>query len=110
MTKSMIISVATTERVTITLPVEFLRDMDRIEKNRSRFILQAVRHELERRRREELRRSLDRPHREGPALAEAGFDDWATSLPDENASDLLDMKAGSPVRWIEGKGWVEGDE
>jgi hypothetical protein len=105
----MIIPMATTERVTITLPVEFVRDMDRLEKNRSRFILDAVRHELERRRREELRRSLRNPHPEGAALAEADFDEWAKSLPDDDASDLVDMKAGKPVRWIAGKGWVEDD-
>ena len=34
----------TNERVTITLPTEVVRDIDRLEKNRSRFVLEAVRH------------------------------------------------------------------
>jgi len=56
---------ATTERVTVTLPSQVVKDIDRVESNRSRFIVVAVRHELDRRRREELNRSLRKPH---PAL------------------------------------------
>jgi hypothetical protein len=96
------------ERVTITLPTEVVRDIDRLEKNRSKFVLDAVRHELKRRRREELRRSLRRPHTESAQLTEAGFEEWAQGLPDENASDLVDVTAGTPVRWMPGKGWVKG--
>jgi hypothetical protein len=95
------------ERVTVTLPSEVVRDIDRLEANRSRFILEAVRHEVKRRRREELKRSLRSPHPEAQKLAEVGFDDWAASLPQEDASDLVNMKAGTPVRWVPGKGWVE---
>jgi metal-responsive CopG/Arc/MetJ family transcriptional regulator len=40
------------ERITVTLPAEVVRDIDRLEKNRSKFVLEAVRHELKRRRRE----------------------------------------------------------
>jgi Arc/MetJ-type ribon-helix-helix transcriptional regulator len=96
------------ERVTVTLPSEVVRDIDRLEKNRSKFVLDAVRHELKRRRREELRRSLRSPHAESAQLAEAGLDEWAQGLPDEDASDLVDLKAGTPVRWTPGKGWVKG--
>jgi hypothetical protein len=49
------------ERVTVTLSDNLLRDIDRREKNRTKFIAEAVRHELERRRRAELRRSLENP-------------------------------------------------
>ena len=94
------------ERVTVTLPAEVVRDIDRREKNRSKFVLDAVRHELARRRREGLRRSLRSPHSESEPLAEAGFDDWVGGLPDEDASALVDAKAGTPVRWVLGKGWV----
>jgi hypothetical protein len=95
------------ERVTVTLPVEVVQDIDRLEKNRSKFVLEAVRYELKRRRREELRRSLHNPHPESEQFADAGFDEWASGLPDENAGDLVDLKAGTSVRWIPGKGWVE---
>lgn len=96
------------ERVTVTLPAEVLGDIDRRERNRSRFILDAVRRELKRREREELKRSLESPHPESSELADAGFDDWAARLPDEKASDLLDLRAGRSVRWVPGRGWTEG--
>jgi hypothetical protein len=94
------------ERVTVTLPAEVVRDIDRLEKNRSKFVLTAVSHELSRRRREELRRSLRGPHPESEQLADAGFDEWADGLPQEDAAGLVDMRVGTPVRWIPGKGWV----
>ncbi|MBI4511200.1 MAG: hypothetical protein HY698_16325 [Deltaproteobacteria bacterium] len=97
----------TSERVTVTLPTEVVRDIDRIEKNRSKFVLEAVRHELRRRRREELRRSLRSPHPESAQLAEAGFDEWASGLPTDDAAELVNMEAGTPVRWLPGEGWVE---
>ena len=74
--------------------------------NRSRFIAQAVEHELARRRHEELRRSLAHPHPEAAELADAGLDEWAASLP-EGDEGLVDMSAGTPIRWVEGEGWVE---
>jgi mRNA-degrading endonuclease toxin of MazEF toxin-antitoxin module len=36
---------ATTERLTVTLPVELIEDIDRYERNRSPFIAEAVGHE-----------------------------------------------------------------
>ena len=99
-----------TERVTVTLPSHVVQDIDRVESNRSRFIVEAVRHELDRRRREELNRSLRKPHPDSTALVEAGFDEWAAGLPDEQAADLVDMSGGRPVRWVAGEGWVEGSE
>ncbi len=98
------------ERVTVTLPGGVIRDIDRIEKNRSRFVLEAVQREIERRRREELHRSLEKPHPETEDLAEAGLDDWASSLPEEAAADLVDLGAGKPVRWVPGKGWEDAIE
>lgn len=95
------------ERVTVTLPADVVRDIDRLEKNRSKFVLEAIRHELQRRRREDLRRSLRSPHPEKEQLVDEGFDEWARSLPAEDASDLVNMKSGTPVRWIPGEGWVE---
>ena len=97
---------ATTERVTVTLPVELVEGIDRLERNRSRFIAEAVEHELLRRRRAELLRSVQHPHSEAVEMADAGVAEWGASLPVEEES-LVDMSAGRPVRWIEGQGWVE---
>jgi hypothetical protein len=94
---------ATRERVTVTLRTDLLERIDRLERNRSRFIAQAVEHDLARRRRDELARSLRNPHVEA---ADVGLEDWAATLPPED-EELLDSDAGTPVRWVEGEGWVE---
>lgn len=95
-----------TARVTVTLPAELVQNIDRLEKNRSRFIADAVEHELARRRREGLLRSLRNPHPEAAGLAEEGLDEWDAGLP-EGDQGLVDVSAGRPVRWVEGEGWVE---
>jgi hypothetical protein len=97
---------ATTERVTVTLPIELVESIDRVERNRSRFVAEAVEHELVRRRREGLLRSLKSPHPETAELAEMGLADWALNLPAEDEG-LVDETAGKAVRWVEGRGWVE---
>jgi hypothetical protein len=89
-------------------PKDLVRDIDRREKNRSKFVADAVRHELDRRRRAELRRSLQNPQPESVELAEQGFEEWARGLPEEDTETLVDSSAGKPVRWIPGKGCVEG--
>jgi hypothetical protein len=96
------------ERVTVTLPGDLLRGIDRLENNRSKFVAEAVRRELDRRRRAQLRRSLRNPHPDTAELAERGFGEWTRGLPKEDAAALLDARAGKPVRWIPGEGWVEG--
>jgi hypothetical protein len=101
---------ANVERVTVTLPSDVVRDIDRREKNRSRFVAEAVLRELDRRRRDELRRSLQNPHAETDVLAEQGLEEWARSLPEEDIQALVDSDAGNPVRWIPGEGWVEGND
>ncbi len=93
-------------RVTVTMPEEVVRDIDRRERNRSKFILQAVENELERRRKEELRRSLRAPHLESEPMAAAGTADWMGKLP-EGDEDLLDRKDGESIRWVPGKGWIK---
>lgn len=95
-----------TERVTVTLPIELVEEIDRLERNRSRFIADAVQHELLRRRREGLQRSLMSPHPEAADLADTGLHDWALSLPSDDEG-LVDVSSGKPVRWVEGQGWVE---
>jgi Arc/MetJ-type ribon-helix-helix transcriptional regulator len=94
------------ERVTVTLPEEIVRNIDRQEHNRSKFILQAVQHELERRRVEELRRSLRAPHADSEHMAQAGITEWIERLP-EGDEDLVDMQSGESVRWIPGQGWTK---
>ncbi|MEN9799838.1 MAG: hypothetical protein RL653_3535 [Pseudomonadota bacterium] len=97
---------ASTERVTVTLPAELLERIDQLERNRSRFIAEAVARELARRRREGLRKSLQHPHPETAELAEAGLADWSERLPAAEEG-LVDWSAGKAVRWVEGEGWVE---
>ena len=94
-----------TEPVTITLPETVVREIDLRESDRGRFVREAIEHELDRRRREALRESVENPHMDGLQLAEVGFDDWASRLPDSAA--LVDASAGRPVRWVHGDGWTE---
>jgi hypothetical protein len=91
----------------VTLPGDLVRDIDRREKNRSKFVAEAVRRELDRRRRAELRRSLQNPHPESSSLAEQGLEEWSLGVPDENAEALVDSSAGKQVRWVAGEGWAE---
>jgi hypothetical protein len=97
-------------RVTITLPDDLVRDIDRHEKNRSKFIAEAVRRELERRRRAELQRSLQNPHSDSAILADQGLQEWMSGLPPEDAEDLVVSNSGRPVRWVAGEGWIEDSE
>ena len=53
-----------------------------------------------------LRVSLQSPHPEAERLAEAGFEAWARSLPNEDSSELVDMKSGTALCWVPDKGWV----
>src|SRR5713101_9929429 len=101
---------ANVDRVTVTLPNELVRDIDRREKNRSKFVAEAVRNELDRRRREELRRSLNNPHLESTDLAEERLEEWTRGLPEEDTEALVDSNAGKPVRWVPGEGWVAGSK
>ena len=94
-----------TERVTITLPRDLVEEVDRRERNRSKFIREAIRHELERRRRETIRRSLLTPHPESGDTSELGLDAWGAALP-EGDDDLLDPEAGTDVEWRPEEGWV----
>ncbi len=96
-------------RVTVTLPTKLVEEIDRLESNRSRFVAEGVRREIERRRREALERSLRQPHQEAAEVAESGLAEWSDGLPDDDASDLLDRGAGESVRWSPGEGWA-GEE
>src|ERR1035441_484879 len=97
-------------RVTVTLPMDLVWDIDRREKNRSKFVADAVRHELGRGAREELGRSLDTPHPESVEFVDEGLEAWTRSLPEDDTDALVDSSVGKAVRWVPGEGWVEGRE
>jgi len=67
------------------------------------------RHELNRRRRADFERSLQNPNPESIAIAELGFSGCARRQPEEDAGALVDLNAGTPVRWVPGEGWIEGE-
>ena len=71
------------------MPNELIRDIDR---------------------REKLRRSLQSPHPESSEFAKQGLGEWTRGLPEEDTKALVDSKAGKPIRWVSGEGWVEGRE
>jgi len=93
------------ERVTITLPADLLQEVDQLERNRSRFIAEAVQHEVARRRRAALLQSVRSPHPETAQLVNVGLADWTSELP--NDESLLDPSSGTAVRWVEGQGWIK---
>jgi hypothetical protein len=95
---------STTERVTVTLSAELVEGIDRLERNRSRFIAEAIEHELVRRRREALLSSVRSPHPETADLGDTSLGDWTSDLPDDEG--LVDVAGGTAVRWVEGQGWV----
>jgi predicted transcriptional regulator len=99
-------AMADTARVTITLAAELVEGIDRLERNRSRFIAEAIAHELTRRRHAALLQSVRRPHADTVALVDTGLTDWVSDLPADEG--LVDIDAGTPVRWIEGQGWTKG--
>ena len=98
------LDMSTTERVTVTLSAGLVEEIDRLERNRSRFIAEAIEHELARRRREALLSSVRSPHPETADLADTGLGDWTSDLPDDEG--LVDVAGGTAVRWVEGQGWV----
>jgi hypothetical protein len=94
------------ERVTVTMPGSLVAEIDRYERNRSRFIAEAVRHELARRRREELLLSIEHPYPGSLADAQLGLSGWDEALPPAEP-ELLDSAAGVPIRWSDEQGWQE---
>ncbi len=97
------------ERVTVTLPRELVADIDRRERNRSRFIREAVRRELERRKREAFRSSLSQPHEESAEVEELGLEEWLCASGKE-ADQLLDPDAGVAIRWKPESGWTRAKD
>jgi hypothetical protein len=96
------------ERLTVTLPEEMVREIEKHERNRSRFVQRAVAREIQRLRQEKLRQSLDNPHTDSEVVAESGFSEWA-DLGAEGDLDLLDTAAGTKILWDSERGWIEVD-
>lgn len=82
-----------------------VKGIDRLERNRSRFISEAIARELARRRRATLLSSVRAPHPETVDLADAGLGDWTADLPEDEA--LVDVAGGTAVQWVEARGWVK---
>jgi hypothetical protein len=89
-------------RISIDLPDDLLQQMDRLERDRARFLLLAVRNELRRRLALELQKSVDHPHPESRELAGLGLADWGDP---DSGDDLLDPEAAIPVEWLPDLGW-----
>ena len=99
------LSMPVMERVTVTLPADLVERIDQIERNRSRFIAEAIEHELAQRRRNALLQSVQNPHPETTDLVDIGLSDWVSDLPGDEM--LVDAHGGTPVRWVEGQGWIK---
>ncbi len=103
-------SMSSTAHIALDLPLELVRELDREETDRGRFIQEAIQHELQRRRQKQILHALHNPHPESADWAELGFDDWAAHLPEEDISEWVDPDAGVEVRWTPGEGWREVKE
>lgn len=49
--------------------------------------------------------SVRSPHSETTQLVDTGLAGWTSDLPDDEA--LIDPAGGTPVRWVEGQGWIK---
>lgn len=95
-----------TTRVTVTLPEELLAELDQQAENRSLFVEEAIRAELNKRRRERLVHAIQRPHPESVEMADSGFTEWVAMAAEED-SDLIDPECLRPIRWESGIGWQQ---
>lgn len=93
--------------MTVTLPSEILIEIDRSDRNRSRFILEAVQREIVRRRKEALELSLASPHPESQSFESAGLEEWFEAGQGD-AAELVDLRDGTEVHWVPEHGWMQG--
>lgn len=98
------------QRVTVSLPGEIVREIDRRSSNRSRFVQEAVENEIRRLRRQEFLVSIENPHPESLELADRGLEEWADRVAEAEAEYLVEGSRGRSVRWVAGKGWAPGAE
>lgn len=93
------------QRITLTLPSEVVTAIDRTTHDRDSFVTDAVRHEIDRRREDQLQRSLDRPHPETSMANKSVPRDWPTGVPHDEWDELLTSELGQDICWEEEKGW-----
>jgi hypothetical protein len=94
------------KRVTVSLPDAVVEEIDRWERNRSRFLLVAAEREIELRRREALELSLENPHGDSLRVAEEGLAAWGDGMNDGD-EDLVESRHGAGIRWSPEHGWVK---
>ncbi len=94
------------DRITITLPNGLVSQVDRETRNRSRFVQEAIEHELELRQRRRLLESVASTHQESEAVSDDGTAAWVAEAGPLDSS-LLDPADGTPVRWTPESGWRE---
>ena len=82
------------ERVTVTLPTDLVEKIDRLERNRSRFIAEAVEHELVQRRRDALLQSVQNPHPETTELVDVGLSEWIADLATDETRRRAAFRSG----------------
>jgi len=83
------------DRVTVTLPDDPIRDVNRREKNRSR-------------RCDRLRLSLDNPHPESAELAEQGLEEWMRGLPEKTPKPSSTATPAGPFGGSRARGGWRG--
>ena len=93
------------QRIALTLPSEVITEIDRTTHDRDSFVEDAVRHEIDRRREDQLRRSLDDPHPETSKAVGSSPSNWPTGVPHDEWDELLRSELGEEIRWEEAKGW-----
>lgn len=93
------------QRIALTLPSEVISAIDRTTHDRDSFVADAVRHEIDRRKEAQLRRSLDSPHPETSKAAGSPLPNWPTGVPRNEWDELLTSELGEEIRWEERKGW-----
>jgi hypothetical protein len=91
---------SSTQHVDVVLPADLVARIDLIARDRNRFVAVAVVREL--RRREALLQSLSNPHPETVGRRGGPLGEWAVAT----EVDIVDCAGGTPVRWIDGRGWV----
>lgn len=97
---------ASSERITVTLPSNLLHGIDARSRNRSSYVQKALRHEFERESQLKLKESLDSPHPATGSFEDSEYQAWFNSIPAED-TDFIDREAGVSVRWVAGSGWEE---
>jgi hypothetical protein len=88
------------QHVGVLLPADLVARIDLVDSDRNRFVAVAVARELTRR--EALLQSLSNPHPETVGHRGEPLGEWAVAI----ETDIVDPSGGTPLRWVDGRGWV----